>query len=217
MKSRSPQRRHGASRSCPSPRPPATDLLLLFALGTFIARLRGVEDPENVSQQALANALIDYDPALGPLKRRFLWFLNCAIVNFLRRWYRRPTIVPLDSVAANDLPAFIDTVSEARPSCLRAVLDQFPRDLVELLFLHHGLGFSVRDLAAREKIGVSAMKMRLKRGRNLLAAMLRAANCFSLDDVEELGASGVPVLLAPPLPARTQTRPSCLPRPARPL
>jgi len=195
-----------------------TDLLVLFAEGVRVARGRGLTDPEDISQLALIKAVDDFDPTGGPLESRFRCFLECAIIDDLRRQYRRPVLVCLDALTPEELPVFVDVVGDARPSCLRAVLNQFPAEILELLFLHHGLGYSVRELAEWQRIGVSALKMRLARARRRMATLLHAVGCFSADDVEELGArkARLPILIPPTRPARRKCRPNCQPRPCKP-
>ena len=85
-------------------------------------------------------------------------------------------------------------------ACLRAVLNRLPADALALLWAHYGLGWSVRQLAARQRIEPGAMKMRLARLRCEIRAILQSVGAHSLADVERLGERGLRgVLLLPPL------------------
>lgn len=194
-----------------------SEMLGFAACGEWIARCRKVDDSESIAWEALAKALSGFHSERGPFVSRYFHFLRCGIADHFRKPGNRQRTVALGDVAQRELATFEGEVSVLRPSCLRSVLDQFPEGIVAIPLLHHGYGVSVEELAKREGVKISAMKMRLKRGRELLAAMLRAAHCFNVDDVEELGARGMPIHLSPLLPARRQSRPSCKPRPSKPM
>ena len=109
---------------------------------------------------------------------RFQTWLTQILVNrcrsVLRRRRREPTLVGYE-------PAEVDTGAEApagwEPAWSAEVQDalmRLPPALREAVLLHFVDGYRYREIARLTGAGVSAVKMRVKRGREQLRALLEA-------------------------------------------
>jgi RNA polymerase sigma-70 factor (ECF subfamily) len=168
----------------------AGELLARHQRGAYTAALRllgAPADAEDVAQEALVRAythLAELHEAedFGPWLRRIAVNLS---LNLLRR-RGRIRFESLDA-PAEVAPAGRDPVDERRPSPeeevleaaqwanLEAVLRQLPDALRVAVVLRDVYGYDVAEVAALQRCGLSAAKMRISRARAALRRLLEAA------------------------------------------
>lgn len=124
-------------------------------------------DAEDVTQETFVR-LLCLAPAFADEEHRRRWLLRVA-ANLCRdqlRGFWRKRVVELDEA----LPA---APAEEREAA-RAVMS-LPEQYRLPIHLHYYEGYSVAEIAGILKLGQSAVKMRLKRGRELLKLELEGA------------------------------------------
>jgi RNA polymerase sigma-70 factor, ECF subfamily len=135
-----------------------------------LARMRDRHEAEDLAQETFIRAyckLTSYDPQRS--FRNWL-FTICANLgkNRLRGRARRREI-------HHPNPELVPTQTQNAEHCridLMAALHKIPEKLRVPLFLKHVEGFSYNEISAVMKIGTSAAKMRVKRGRDQLVVLL---------------------------------------------
>lgn len=129
--------------------------------------LRRPADAEDVTQEVFVR-LLCRAPAFADEEHRRRWLLRVA-ANLCRdqlRGFWRKRVTELDEA----LPAAPAEEREA----LDAVMD-LPEQYRLPIHLHYYEGYSVAEIAGILKLGQSAVKMRLKRGRDMLKPELEGA------------------------------------------
>lgn len=139
--------------------------------------LGGMDEAEDVMQDALVRAYRSLDRCEEP--SRFKGWLFRIVSNqcrtHLARRRRRPT-QPLedvpDAAVADEGHPGLDAEAADRAERLAAALERLSPDHREALVLYYVQELSVPELAEVLDLSVSAVKMRLHRGRDALRAVL---------------------------------------------
>ena len=143
------------------------------AYGTAVYRLAMAflgqrSDAEDVTQETFCR-LLYHAPVFSNEEHLKRWLLQVA-ANLCRnqlRGFWRKRIAQLDDT----IPAIVPEEQEA----LKAVLN-LPNKYKLPVHLYYYEGYSVAEIAEILKLGQSAVKMRLKRGRDLLKTELEGSN-----------------------------------------
>ncbi len=143
------------------------------AYGTAVYRLAMAflgqrSDAEDVTQETFCR-LLYHAPVFSNEEHLKRWLLQVA-ANLCRnqlRGFWRKRVAQLDDT----IPAIVPEEREA----LKAVLN-LPNKYKLPIHLYYYEGYSVAEIAEILKLGQSAVKMRLKRGRDLLKTELEGSN-----------------------------------------
>ena len=133
--------------------------------------LKNTADAEDAVQNVFIN-YIKNEPEFNNLEHEKAWFIRVTINHchdIIRRRKHR-TYMPLDEVS--EIPA----QEVELPFMLQETLQNLPEKYKSVIILHYLEGFSVQEIAKICRISVSATKMRLLRGRELLKGELEKEN-----------------------------------------
>lgn len=133
--------------------------------------LKDAMDAEDVVSET---ALIAYQD-LHKLKKvdAFNYYLFGIARNLIRRKYRRKKFwVAFDKEKADELLATQNPELDADVRLLYDALDKLPEAQKEALILFELSGYSIKEVAAIQNSGLSAVKARLARGRKQLSSLL---------------------------------------------
>ena len=132
-----------------------------------LLQMKNAADAEDVLQEVFLKRLCRAPDFDSPEHER-RWLFRVALNQCRDEWKRsRRTEVPLDEAALLVVPEEDRTVLEqvaALPETLRTVIH-----------LHYYEGYSVEEIASLLGVTVSAVKMRMKRGRDALRIRLEGA------------------------------------------
>ncbi|MCR4780698.1 MAG: RNA polymerase sigma factor [Ruminiclostridium sp.] len=129
--------------------------------------LRDPDEAEDIAQEVFLR-LYTYDGAFDSDEHVKAWLLRCAAnmsVDVLRS-YRRRNGVSLSGIGERAAPD--DTGGSVMP----AVMTLPPKQRIAI-YLHYCEGYTVDETAAVLKISRSAVKQRLKSGRDKLKALIK--------------------------------------------
>lgn len=135
-----------------------------------LTRMRDQYEAEDLAQETFIQAylkLASYDPQRSFRNWLFTICTNLGKNRLRSRARRREVLNPNPEVK----PALAQDPEHCRID-LMAALHKIPEKLRVPLFLKHVEGFSYDEISAVMKIGTSAAKMRVKRGRDQLAQHL---------------------------------------------
>lgn len=132
-----------------------------------LLQMKNAADAEDVLQEVFLKRLYrapDFDSP-GHERR---WLFRVALNQCRDEWKRsRRTEVPLDEAALLVVPEEDRTVLEQ--------VAALPEKLRTVIHLHYYEGYSVEEIATILGVTVSAVKMRMKRGRDVLRIRLEGA------------------------------------------
>ena len=135
-----------------------------------LTRMRDRFEAEDLAQETFIQAyrkLASYDPQRSFRNWLFTICANLGKNRLRSRSRRREVHNPNPEI----IPALIQSPEHCRLD-LMVALHKIPEKLRVPLFLKHVEGFSYNEISSMMKIGTSAAKMRVKRGRDLLVLHL---------------------------------------------
>ena len=130
-----------------------------------VAQLGGSDEAMDAVHDVFLR-FIDSDPKFSDTEHEKAWFIR-SVINRCHDILRRKKVrnhLSVDEI--HHLAA--DTAQSEAIIQLRAALASIPEKYRIVVTLHYLEGFSVEEVAAILRIGVSAVKMRLSRGREAL-------------------------------------------------
>lgn len=98
------------------------------------------------------------------------WFIR-ATVNRCHDIYRKNTVRDHDDLSAAENTAYTEYFGSENTGVLDAI-EKLPEKIRTVIILHYLEGFSVEETAKMLRVSVSAIKMRLSRGRDALKILL---------------------------------------------
>lgn len=138
------------------------------------ARAFGLIDPKDLISESILKALEGFHKLKN--KKAFLSFMFSIAKNIINNKQRR--IKFSGSYNENDALTILDDGVDAETrydiEVLYKTLDQLPVKQREAIILFEISGFSIKEIAEIQNSGVSAVKQRLKRGRENLATLLKS-------------------------------------------
>ena len=138
------------------------------------ARAYGLMDPEDLISESVLKALESFDKLRN--KEVFLSFMFSIAKNIVNSKHRRTKFKgDYDENHANTIPdEGVDVESSYDVAVLYDALNELPKQQKEALVLFEISGFSINEVAEIQNSGVSAVKQRLKRGRENLAKQFKS-------------------------------------------
>ena len=129
--------------------------------------LRDADEAEDIAQDVFLR-LYTYTGCFDGDEHVRAWLLRCAAnmsIDALRS-YRRKNTVPLSEISEQSAP-------ESREDAVMPAVMTLPPKLRIAVYLHYYEGYSVAETAAILKISQSAVKWRLKSGREKLKVLIK--------------------------------------------
>ena len=129
--------------------------------------LRDADEAEDIAQDVFLR-LYTYTGCFDGDEHVRAWLLRCAAnmsIDALRS-YRRKNTVPLSEISEQSAP-------ESREDSVMPAVMTLPPKLRIAVYLHYYEGYSVAETAAILKISQSAVKWRLKSGREKLKVLIK--------------------------------------------
>ncbi len=133
-----------------------------------------LKDPIDAEDLVSETVLIAYQD-LHKLKKveAFNYYLFGIARNLIRRKYRRKKFwAAFDKEKAEQIPATQNPEQDTDIRLLYDALDKLPETQKEALILFELAGYSIKEVAAIQNSGLSAVKARLVRGRKQLSSLL---------------------------------------------
>ena len=132
-----------------------------------LLQMKNTADAEDVLQEVFLKRLYRAPDFVSPEHERH-WLFRVALNQCRDEWKRsRRTEVPLDEAALLVVPEEDRTVLEQ--------VAALPEKYRTVIHLHYYEGYSVEEIASLLGVTVSAVKMRMKRGRDALRIRLEGA------------------------------------------
>ena len=132
-----------------------------------LLQMKNTADAEDVLQEVFLKRLYRAPDFVSPEHER-RWLFRVALNQCRDEWKRsRRTEVPLDEAALLVVPEEDRTVLEQ--------VAALPEKYRTVIHLHYYEGYSVEEIASLLGVTVSAVKMRMKRGRDALRIRLEGA------------------------------------------
>lgn len=138
------------------------------------ARCYGVMPPEDLISESVLKALENFDKLRD--KKTFLSFMFSIAKNIVNSKHRRAKFKgSYNEAVVNNIPdEGIDAETRYDITVLYQALNQLPSNQKEAIILFEISGFSIKEIAEIQNSGESAVKQRLKRGRENLAKELKS-------------------------------------------
>jgi len=138
------------------------------------ARAYGLMDPEDLISESVLRALENFDKLRN--KEAFLSFMFSIAKNIVNSKHRRVKFKGnYNENYVNTIPdEGIDAEARYDVVILYEALNKLPKQQKEALILFEISGFSINEVAEIQNSGVSAVKQRLKRGRENLAKQFKS-------------------------------------------
>lgn len=138
------------------------------------ARAYGLVEAEDLISESVLVALEKFNSLRD--KKAFLSFLFSIASNLVKKKNRRLKFSGnySESEAFTIQDEGIDAESRLDVAILYDALNQLPKDQKEALILFEISGFSIKEVAAIQSAKESAIRQRLKRGRDKLAAIFKS-------------------------------------------
>ncbi|MBD81328.1 MAG: hypothetical protein CL840_20595 [Crocinitomicaceae bacterium] len=138
------------------------------------ARAYGVMEPEDLISESVLCALENFHKVKN--QEAFLSFMFSIAKNLVNKKYRRQKFMGVfNEKQVLQIPdQKLDAETRMDIEILYQALDSLPANQKDALVLFEISGFSLKEIAAIQHAGESAVKQRLKRGREKLAKILNA-------------------------------------------
>lgn len=138
------------------------------------AKAYGVMEAEDLISDSILMALEHLDKLKN--EEAFLSFMFSIAKNIVGKKYRRQKFRGLfNEEAVNKIEdEHLDAETRLDIEVLYNALNQLPEKQKEALVLFEISGFSIKEIASIQKSGASAVKQRLKRGREKLAILFKS-------------------------------------------
>lgn len=129
-----------------------------------VLMLRNNADAQDAVQETLLKYLTKA-PEFASTEHEKAWLITVASNQCRNIQRQQKRVVPMETIQ-------IQTAEEEECAILESLME-VPEKFREILILHYVEGYKVAEVAAMLSMGVSAVKMRLAKGRRLLKEIYR--------------------------------------------